>query len=156
MASFTSADLTPRIYHYRRIVKARLFIDSHFAEEINLGEIAEESSFSKFYFIRLFKDLYGHTPSAYLSHVRINQACRLLEQGISVTGACFNVGFSSPASFTHLFKRIRHTTPSSYQRNYFQRKAAMRANPLHFIPGCFSGSGYTNQESRTAPLHLAE
>jgi methylphosphotriester-DNA--protein-cysteine methyltransferase len=42
-----------------------------------------------------------------LTHVRIERAKELLEQGVSVTEACFAVGFDSFRSFTSLFKRAQ-------------------------------------------------
>ena len=47
----------PKIYLYRRVVQAKLFIDGHFDENIELDNIAEEACFSKFHFIRLFKKI---------------------------------------------------------------------------------------------------
>ena len=51
----------PKIYLYRRIVQAKLFIDNHFGEDIDLGNIADEAFFSRFHFIRLFKTIYNKT-----------------------------------------------------------------------------------------------
>ena len=45
----------PKLYLYRRIVQAKLFIDSHYAGDIDLEQIADEAYFSKFHFCRLFK-----------------------------------------------------------------------------------------------------
>ena len=66
-------ELYPKVYLYRRIVYAKLFIDTHFAENIDLDNIADEAFFSKFHFIRVFKDIYKKTPHQYLSFVRIER-----------------------------------------------------------------------------------
>lgn len=128
----------PKLDLYRRIVQAKLFIDSNYAERIDAGEIADEACYSKFHFIRTFKSIYGRTPHQYLTHVRIERAKELLEQGVSVTEACFFVGFESVASFTSLFKRRAGVTPSEYQRRQLGRKAEIKREPLRFIPGCFA------------------
>ncbi|PZR36256.1 MAG: AraC family transcriptional regulator, partial [Azospira oryzae] len=65
-------------YLYKRVVQAKLFIDQHYAEHIDLNNIADQASFSKFHFIRLFKTIYGKTPHHYLTQVRIDQAQLLL------------------------------------------------------------------------------
>jgi AraC-like DNA-binding protein len=70
--------------------------------------------------------------------VRIERAKKLLEQGVSVTEACFAVGFDSLGSFTSLFKRRAGVTPSEYQRRQLERKAEIKKEPLRFIPGCFA------------------
>ncbi len=48
-----SSLLYPKIYLYRRIVQAKLFIDDNYFENIDLNNIADEAYFSKFHFIRL-------------------------------------------------------------------------------------------------------
>src|SRR6185436_14754471 len=105
----------PKVYLYRRIVQSKLFIDSHFADAINLDDIADEAYFSKFHFIRLFKKTYGRTPHQYLTYVRIENAKRLLEAGVPASQVCGEVGFDSISSFTDLFKRVAGRTPSAYQ-----------------------------------------
>ena len=41
-------DAYPKQYLYRQIVRAKLFIDSNFAEPIDLKAIADEACFSNF------------------------------------------------------------------------------------------------------------
>jgi AraC-like DNA-binding protein len=133
-----SPENLPKLDLYRRIVQAKLFIDSNYSERIDAGEIADEACYSKFHFIRTFKGIYGRTPHQYLTHVRIERAKELLEQDVSVTEACFAVGFDSLGSFTSLFKRRTGVTPSEYQRQQLERKAEISREPLRFIPGCFA------------------
>jgi AraC-like DNA-binding protein len=128
----------PKIYLYRRIVHAKLFIDTHFAENINLNNIADEAFFSKFHFIRLFKSIYGKTPHQYLTCVRIENAKLLLQTTLTVTDTCFAVGFDSISSFTGLFKRLTSITPSAYKQQQFIRKNEISKKPLKFIPACFA------------------
>ena len=49
----------PKVYLYRRIVQAKLFIDTHYNEQIVLDDIADEAALSRFHFMRLFKNSYG-------------------------------------------------------------------------------------------------
>ena len=133
-----TAEAFPKIYLYRRIVQAKLFIDSHYHENINLSDSADEALFSKFHFIRLFKKIYGRTPHQYLTYVRIENAKLLLQTTISVTDVCFEVGFESVSSFTGLFRRVVGRTPSSYQAQQHQLLAEIASDPLKFIPNCFA------------------
>jgi AraC-like DNA-binding protein len=70
--------------------------------------------------------------------VRVEKAKELLEQGASVTGACFAVGFDGLASFAGLFKRRAGIAPSEYRRQRLDRQAEIKREPLRFIPGCFA------------------
>ena len=57
----------PKMYLYRCIVQAKLFIDNNYADRIDLSQIADEAFFSRFHFRRLFKQAYGKTPHHYLT-----------------------------------------------------------------------------------------
>lgn len=128
----------PKIYLYRRVVQAKLFIDTHYAENIDLNNIADEAYFSKFHFIRLFKSIYLKTPHQYLTAVRVERALQLLKKSMPVSEACYAVGFESLSSFSGLFKRVAGITPSAYVLQQKQLRQQMESSPLTFIPGCFA------------------
>ncbi|TCZ72252.1 helix-turn-helix domain-containing protein [Flaviaesturariibacter aridisoli] len=130
--------MTPHAHHYARIVKAKLFIDAHYAEALNLSLIADEAHFSRFHFIRLFKSIYRLTPHQYLVHVRMKEARKLLQQGCAVTDAMLAVGFDSITSFSSLFRRHHRQTPGQYRRLQLQRRRLLREEPLRFVPHCFA------------------
>ena len=128
----------PKMYLYRRLVQAKLFIDTHYAEAIDLDAIADEAYFSKFHFIKQFKSIYRQTPHQYLISLRIEKAQQLLKAGLPVSDVCYRVGFESLPSFSGLFKRVNGITPSAYLAEQQELKAQMAAEPLTFIPGCFA------------------
>ena len=128
----------PKIYLYRRIVQAKLFIDQFYFEKINLDNISDEAYFSKFHFIRLFKKSYNKTPHQYLTYVRIENAKLLLQSERKIADICFAVGFESVSSFTGLFKNLVGKTPAAYQIQQKEIKADIIKDPLKYIPGCFA------------------
>jgi AraC-like DNA-binding protein len=128
----------PKIYLYRRIVQAKLFIDQHYRESIDLDNIADRAFLSKFYFLRLFKSAYGKTPHQYLTSVRIEKAKLLLEDGMQISEVCFELGFDSVSSFTGLFKKIVSLTPSEFQRGRLKRNTEIQTVPLKYVPNCFA------------------
>jgi AraC-like DNA-binding protein len=132
------SDKYPRIYLYKRIVQAKLFIDNYFGDNIDLDNIADEAYFSKFHFIRLFKAIYGNTPHQYLTRVRIENSKEHLQKGNSVTETCFTVGFDSVSSFTGLFKKYTGLSPSAFQRQCMKRQEQIKSTPLQFVPNCFA------------------
>jgi AraC-like DNA-binding protein len=133
-----TTELYPKVYLYRRIVCAKLFIDDHFADKIDLDNIADEACFSKFHFIRLFSSVYKKTPHQYLSSVRIEKAKQLLTTDLDVAGVCYAVGFESVSSFTGLFKRMTGETPAAYQAKQHRKLRDIAQMPLQFIPNCFA------------------
>jgi len=143
-----TSDTYPKVYLYRRIVQAKLFIDTNYADRIDLDNIADEAYFSKFHFVRLFKKIYGKTPHQYLTVVRIEKAMQLLRTDIPVTEVCFSVGFDSLSSFSGLFKRIVGLAPSAYLAQQQQIKTQILKTPLKFVPGCFADkNGWTEKSN---------
>ncbi len=128
----------PKAYFYRKIVKAKLYIDALYAESIDVDDIASGGHFSKYDFIRQFKKVYQKTPYNYLKYVRINKAMELLHDGRSISDACFDVGYESLSSFSGLFKKETGLSPSQYQKAYREREASIENQPLGYIPGCYS------------------
>ncbi len=143
-----TAELYPKVYLYRRIVQAKLFIDQRYVDKIDLENISDEAHFSKFHFIRLFKAIYGKTPHQYLTLVRIQKAIELLQTGKPVSEVCYSVGFDSLSSFSGLFKRTVGILPYEYLIQQQQMKAQIIKAPLVFIPGCFANQhGWTKNSN---------
>jgi AraC-like DNA-binding protein len=95
-------------------------------------------AFRDFILSGLFKKIYNKTPHQYLIVVRLEHAKELLSGGLQVSEVCFSVGFESVSSFTGLFKRMVGCSPSVYRQQQLDRKAAISATPLKFIPNCFA------------------
>ncbi|MGZ3943576.1 MAG: AraC family transcriptional regulator [Mucilaginibacter sp.] len=119
-------------------MRAKLYIDENYAEDIDLDNIADEAFFSKFHFIRLFKKTYVKTPHQYLTFVRVERSKLLLQENMPVAEVCYAVGFDSVSSFTGLFKRITGITPSVYQQDWRRKLEEIKTVPLKHIPNCFA------------------
>ncbi|MGA9638794.1 helix-turn-helix domain-containing protein [Flavobacterium sp.] len=133
-----NSELYPKIYLYQRIIRAKIFIDSNYGEKIDLENISDEASFSKFHFIRLFKQIYGKSPHQYLIITRIEKAKVLLQNGMNVSEVCYSVGFDSVSTFSGLFTKLVCKTPSNYSNHYKERKTKIKTTPAAFIPSCYS------------------
>ncbi len=137
----------PKIYLYRRVVQAKLFIDNNFHNPINLDAISDEAYFSKYHFLRLFKKIYGRTPHQHLKSVRIEKSMAFLSAGQSVMEACALVGFESVSSFSGLFRRAVGVSPSEYRERELRRRQQTVRMPLKFVPGCFAEkNGWSRKE----------
>src|SRR5258708_5228474 len=93
-------DQYPRVYIYRQGVRVKLYIDPHFAEDIDLANIAGEAFYSRHHFLRLFKGMYGVTPQQYRRRVRIERAKTMLADGVSATDVGVELGFESLSAFS--------------------------------------------------------
>lgn len=129
----------PKFYLYKRIVQAKLYIDNNYSENIDLEKISDESYFSKFHFIRLFKQIYGKTPHQYLTFVRLEKAKELMCNGQSVSDVCYSVGFESLGSFSTKFKSTIGESPTAFISRQQSIRTEMAANPRKFVPGCMAG-----------------
>ena len=127
-----------KLYRYQRIVRAKLFIDQHYADQLDLNILADQAHFSTFHFCRLFKSMYGKSPNKYLLNIRMNNAKILLATGHSVLETTIRVGFESPTSFATLFKQRVGQTPSTFQRAQQVKQKAIQTNPLLVVPNCFA------------------
>ncbi|MDF2594926.1 MAG: AraC family transcriptional regulator, partial [Clostridia bacterium] len=56
------------------------------------------------------------TPYSYLQTIRISQAKKMLEQGISAVEVALRTGFSDQSHFSNFFKKLIGVTPRQYMR----------------------------------------
>lgn len=71
---------------------------------------------SRSHFTRLFKKVYGQPPLRYLHELRMARSRTLLENGMSVTDVCFEVGYLSLPSFIHRFRSYYGITPGDAKK----------------------------------------
>jgi AraC-like DNA-binding protein len=80
-------------------------MDRSWAEPLDLAMLATTAGYSRYHFVRLFKETYGETPGRYLTRRRIERARELLRSvNLTVTEICMMVGFTSLGTFCTRFK----------------------------------------------------
>ncbi|MGV9820031.1 helix-turn-helix transcriptional regulator [Nocardia xishanensis] len=120
----------PALYLLPHLRKARDLADRHYADPLNLDELAAAAGVSKYHFLRAFAAVYGVTPAAYLAERRIERAQDLLRAtNLTVTEVCMMVGYASLGSFSSKFRQLVGATPSEYQAKF--------ADGAPRIPGCY-------------------
>lgn len=101
----------------RRLLRARDAMDRTYAEPLDIPSLAAVAGLSDKHFIRSFRATFGEPPHRYLQRRRIERAMFLLtDTDRSVTDVCFDVGFTSPGTFSRTFRDILGEPPSSYRR----------------------------------------
>ncbi|GGZ85173.1 transcriptional regulator [Streptomyces echinoruber] len=117
----------------RQLRLAKDVMDREWSDpELDLAVVAAHAGYSRYHFLRAFKEAYGETPGQYLTHRRIERAQDLLRTAdLTVTEICHLVGFSSLGTFCTRFKEWTGLTPTEYRKKHVGRGAAL-------IPGCYA------------------
>ncbi len=103
---------------YDGIRQALSYITNHFAEPIQLEQLAEIAALSPYYFSRLFAKETGLTPHQYIIQTRIASAkYHLTTSSLSVKEIAYETGFRDESSFCTAFKKYAGDTPSNYRLN---------------------------------------
>jgi AraC-like DNA-binding protein len=118
---------------FERLNRAKQFIDQSYDLPLDLQQISSHACFSRYHFLRLFRQAFNKTPHQYLVERRIEKAKELLSSDeLRVTDVCFEVGFQSLGSFSTLFHKSVGHAPITYREKSREMKAAKRQ-----VPGCF-------------------
>lgn len=106
------------------LLLAKQYLETHYAREITLTDIARIAGISRFYFTRLFKQAFRSTPMQYLSQIRLNKACELLKYTrLPVTSVAEAVGYKDCTVFIRAFRRENSLSPAAYRKKaYGQRE----------------------------------
>ncbi|WP_284638257.1 response regulator transcription factor [Paenibacillus silviterrae] len=99
------------------IRQVKHYIDEHYAEKINLEELADLIPISRSYLAVLFKQSTGQTVWNYLVEVRMKNAkLLLLDQKLRIYEVAGKVGYENSEHFSKLFKEYYGVSPKDYRR----------------------------------------
>src|SRR5262245_21485886 len=99
----------------RRVVEA---MHNNLADSFTADDMARTAVFSKYHFIRLFRQTTGVTPGRFLAALRIQEAKRLLlATDLSVAEISQRVGYTSVGTFSSRFKVSVGMSPSTYREH---------------------------------------
>lgn len=100
-----------------KVLDMKRYIQEHYAEPLELAEIAENFNFNYNYLSSYFTKYAKEGFRDYLNKIRIDKACELLQDGThSISDISGLVGYSDHSYFCRVFKKITGTTPSAYKR----------------------------------------
>ena len=104
--------------YQRRVRKAIGWAEAQPANAPTLEELATVAGLSVSSFKRVFKEVAGIPPHAYILRKRIDRAQSLLRKGEgTVTEIAFKCGFPSSQYFATVFKRVTGQSPNDVLRN---------------------------------------
>lgn len=87
------------------------YINSHMHEEVTVDDLADLFFISRSYLMHLFKAETGYSIGSYISEKRLLAAKTQIQNGKSVTEACYACGFRDYSTFSRAFKKKFGTTP---------------------------------------------
>ncbi|MCR5798696.1 MAG: AraC family transcriptional regulator [Lachnospiraceae bacterium] len=102
--------------HYDKFSELLQFVENNYSEQLTLDFVSSHVGFSKYHFIRLFKEYTGTTFYDYLTHKRIQHAKELLSGDMGITEISFTCGFNNQTSFCRTFKKICGCPPTEYRQ----------------------------------------
>lgn len=100
------------------IRRAEIFLKEHFSENIGVDMVAEQVGLSVSHLSVLFKQKTGETVLEYLTRLRVEHACLLLQTTNLKTYEIANmVGYTDQRYFSQVFKKYLSLTPSQYRKD---------------------------------------
>jgi len=99
------------------VANGKEFIEAHFAERIDNGQIARRVGVSPQYLVRLFKRSYNVSPVQHLWNLRAEKGAFLLRQtGLSVGEIAYQCGYTNPFHFSRHVKAKYGHSPSDLRK----------------------------------------
>ena len=91
------------------------YIDEHITDPISLHMLAEAARYSPWHSSRIFKELTGKTPFAYIRELRLSRAAiKLRDDKAKIIDVALDFVFDSHEGFTRAFSKQFGVTPQYY------------------------------------------
>lgn len=116
VASHTEAETDRMNKVYDHVIK-------NFQRKITLEEVANIANMTLTSFSRYFKSRVNKSFSDFLKEIRIDYACKLLNEGnLSIEQVAYESGFYTLSNFNKQFKDVTGKQPFSYRNEYMKVK----------------------------------
>lgn len=97
--------------------KIHTSLQERYTESLSLEELALEAGVHRVHLARSFRKHYGSTVADYVRKLRIDFACRSLQQTDSAIAiVCARTGFFDQSHFTKTFRRFTGMTPAEFRK----------------------------------------
>jgi AraC family transcriptional regulator len=110
----------------KRVLLAKEIIDHNYLQGLNLNYLAKESSLSKYFLIRSFKQVFKVTPHKYHIQLKINKAKELLQhQTLSISEVASLLNYPNIFAFSKQFNLITGCAPSKFKEAYGNKRLSV-------------------------------
>lgn len=96
------------------------YIHANFDKDPDVNTVAESVHLSTAAFCRYFKKQTKMTFTDFVNQYRITQAKTILLKDVSVSEACYEVGFESLSHFSKLFKKLTGENPTAFKKRHLE------------------------------------
>ncbi len=131
---------------FERMQRARLFMEGNCNRMVRIGELAERTQFSVWYFSKVFHRLYDEGPLAASARMRLEHAANLLASTALTIGEVSSAsGFDNNCSFARSFRAHFGMTASDYRNSTHAAQQIAQtcgASRAHYIAGNRDSLGY--------------
>ncbi|MDY3928361.1 MAG: AraC family transcriptional regulator [Clostridia bacterium] len=102
----------------KKISPAINYIAKNYNKNIKNDELAQLTGLSTVYFRKLFTEVFGISPIAYLNELRIKKAKEMLKSDYgSITDIAESLGYLNIYDFSRTFKKHVGISPSKYEKH---------------------------------------
>lgn len=101
----------------RAFEQIKSFIQDHYSENLCSADVASLFQISASYFPKLFKERMGMPFVEYLTTIRMQEALKLLEKGLTVKEVANRIGFDDSNYFARVFRQTFHRSPKAVKLN---------------------------------------
>lgn len=94
-------------------------IYNHYNDALTIEGLAQECHLSPSHFRKIFQEIMGTSPLAFLNSTRIDEACKLLRSTeLNVLEIAERVGYRSISSFNRQFRSLLGMTPTNWRKDH--------------------------------------
>ena len=104
------------VHHSQMVRRVRDYVFAHISEQITTDALAKECGMNRTYLCKLFADETGMTVGKYVTHIKMEEAKRLMDiTRKSIAEIAEYLGYSSQSHFQRVFKQHTGLTPGVYR-----------------------------------------
>ena len=105
------------------------YILAHLEEPISIEDVANQLSFSKYYFCRMFKEETGEGVYSFIKRLKVEQSAidLKLQKDKRITDIGLDYGYSA-SNYSSLFKEHYQLSPNDYRKSL---EASTISNPFY-------------------------
>lgn len=94
------------------------YLESHLVQPLDIDTLCRKACMSRSRLYVMFRKQLGCSPGEFLQQRRLQSAAQAIQQGNSITSACYNAGFNDLSHFSRRFSKFFGMTPRSYQQQH--------------------------------------